>query len=870
MKNNTTILLDESGKERSFTFDYSYWSHDSYKIADDGSFVPIDDTYTDQQGVYDTVGKQVLRNAIDGFHCCLFAYGQTGSGKSYSMIGYGPNKGIVPIISEEIFNLVQSTTSKKKWYEVKVSMLEIYNEKVQDLLTHVNKRKPGGLKIRESKAIGVYVENLSKHPVTTYEEIEKKMSDGNMNKTIASTQMNASSSRAHTIITIEFKQLEIINGQKTEKFSAINLVDLAGSEKISKTGATGDRLKEGCSINKSLTNLGIVISALADKAMGKGKKKVVPYRNSSLTRILQNALGGNSKTLMICALSPSSNNYDETLSTLRYADQAKKIKCHAVINESETDRKIRELQSENDELKKLLQKLNSGDITKLKEMGGEGNNQSQQKIDNEREKELEKKIRELQENLKANTMVMEEFEKTFEDKLKEEKENNVKGEERNYEVAHLTNLNEDPMLCNQIYHNLEEIGILYVGRKNGDPSPHIILHGISIQKNHARIVKEGENYFIIPQSTEASKHLYLNGDLVVEKERLFHLDRITFGISSIFLYKNPKSGDSPRGFVDENDIDWEKCQVEVTKKNTAFNMLIDPEEEKKKRERYEQIEAECQRIKKQHEDEKLKMQTEFENKVEQIKKESLMTSIDYNKDELIQMEIQKFDAFKEEFEETYKKQLDLEKAKKDNINKEFMDDFKEKDKIKLENKLVKINPNVIEANLIAQELKRNISFKLHISYFYIDLENINKYEKDNKKYRIKIKVENHELGYCYLWDLETFSTRYYMIKDLLEEYHMTNSVPELKQNDDPFWDPPVHLRVGEGYLKLMSLAYLLDNPVELIIVGDEGEAGLLEVNLIPVNDDGEPLEEDDPIFEEFIDDPNELVKKKISFQIKIG
>lgn len=876
MKNNTTTLVDDEGNERNFTFDFSYWSHDGFAIADDGMLNPTSEKYTDQMGVYNTVGKQVLKNAMDGYNCCLFAYGQTGSGKSYSMIGYGPNKGIVPIISEEIFNIVKGQTSAKKWFEVNVSMLEIYNEKVQDLLVPVTKRKPGGLKIRESKAIGVYVQDLTKHPVTTYEEIEKKMADGNCNKTIASTQMNASSSRAHTIITIEFKQLEMINGKKTEKFSGVNLVDLAGSEKISKTGATGDRLKEGCSINKSLTNLGIVISALADKAMGKGKGKIVPYRNSSLTRILQNALGGNSKTLMICALSPSSNNYDETLSTLRYADQAKKIKCHAVINESETDKKIRELQNENEELKKLLQRLNQGDISKLRSMAELGDDAfPQQKtddmtIESDREKELERKIRDLEENLKANTMVMEEYEKTFEEKLKEEKELEVKGVERDNDAAHLTNLNEDPMLCNQIYHNLEEIGTLYIGRKNGDPTPHIILHGISIQKNHARIVNENGEYFIMPENQEAAKHLYLNGDPVVEKERLYHLDRITFGISSIFLFKNPKSNDTPRGFIDENDIDWEKCQIEVTKKNTAFNMLIDPEEEKKRKERYEQIEMECQRIKKQHEDEKTKMQEDFEAKVEQIKKESLMTSIDYNKEELIAMEIQKFDAFKEEFEETYKKQLDIEKEKKEKINKEFMDEFKEKDKVKLENKLVKINPNVIEANLIAQELKRNISFKLHISYFYIDMESISKYEKDNKKYRIKIKVENHELGYCYFWDLETFSTRYYMIKDLLEEYHMTNSIPELAQDDDPFWDPPSHLKVGDGYLKLMSLAYLMDNNVELIVVGDDGEAGLLEVNLIPLKDNGEPLEEDDSFFEEFTDNPHDLIGERISFQIKIG
>jgi hypothetical protein len=150
----------------------------------------------------------------------------------------------------------------------------------------VDKRPHEGLKVRQSKTLGVYVENLSKHPVDSYKGIEQKMSQGNHNRTIASTSMNACSSRAHTIITIEFKQIEIMQGKKVQRFSCINLVDLAGSEKISKTGASGDRLKEGCSINQSLTVLGKVISNLADKAMGKGLKTVVPYRESSLTRIL--------------------------------------------------------------------------------------------------------------------------------------------------------------------------------------------------------------------------------------------------------------------------------------------------------------------------------------------------------------------------------------------------------------------------------------------------------------------------------------------------------------------------------------------------------------------------------------------------------
>ncbi len=169
--------------------------------------------------------------------------------------------------------------------------------------------------------------------------------------------MNATSSRAHTIITIEFKQVSFHDGKPSEKFSVINLVDLAGSEKSGQTGATGDRLKEGASINLSLTMLGQCISVLADKAGGKRKNEVVPFRNSSLTRILQNALGGNSKTIMICAISPAFLNYEETLSTLRYADNAKKIQNKAVINESVQDRIIRELKEENAKLKEMLVKL---------------------------------------------------------------------------------------------------------------------------------------------------------------------------------------------------------------------------------------------------------------------------------------------------------------------------------------------------------------------------------------------------------------------------------------------------------------------------------------------------------------------------------
>ena len=254
---------------------------------------------------------------------------------------------------------------------MQVSILEIYNEKVQDLLIDPSTRPLGGLKIREHKQLGVYVQDLGKHPVDSYEAIEEKMDMSQRNKTIGSTQMNATSSRAHTVISIEFKQILKEDGRTKEKISTVNLVDLAGSEKAGQTGASGDRLKEGCAINQSLTCLGQCISILADKAGGKAKGQVVPYRNSALTRILQTALGGNSKTIMVCALSPSYMNFEETLSTLRYADRAKKIKNQACINESPQDKMIRELKEENKKLKEMLRKLAAagGETINLAELG---------------------------------------------------------------------------------------------------------------------------------------------------------------------------------------------------------------------------------------------------------------------------------------------------------------------------------------------------------------------------------------------------------------------------------------------------------------------------------------------------------------------
>merc|ERR1712142_385882 len=363
MEGQTTLISnpDFPTKEpRKFAFDYSYWSHDGFKVEEDGFLAQETpgNKYVDQNKVFADLGLNCLNNAWEGYNTTLFAYGQTGSGKSYSVVGYPENKGIVPKLCDKLFAQIKEKESEPNYdkenddYDVQLSMIEIYNEQVKDLL-NLKSFKKGGLKVAQRPGQGFIVPDLKIRGVSSYADIDSLIVEGTKARTIASTNMNASSSRAHTIVTIYFKQKRNVNGKSMTKTSIINLVDLAGSERAESTGATGARLKEGAAINQSLSCLGNCIKALADQSSGKAKNKiVVPYRDSKLTMLLKNALGGNSKTVMVAALSPAHVNYDETLSTLKYADRAKAIKTKAVVNESPTDKLIRELREEIAALKK--------------------------------------------------------------------------------------------------------------------------------------------------------------------------------------------------------------------------------------------------------------------------------------------------------------------------------------------------------------------------------------------------------------------------------------------------------------------------------------------------------------------------------------
>ncbi|XP_063682440.1 kinesin-like protein KIF28P isoform X2 [Bolinopsis microptera] len=529
MEGATTYISDLDGgdEEKFFTFDYSYWSYDGFEDID-GYLTPSNDQYADQKKVFDDVGVGIRDNSWNGFNCSLFAYGQTGSGKSYSIIGYGPNKGVVPLYCEDLFIKMAELqkVNPDNEYQVAFSMLEIYNESVFDLLAGKQRK---ALKIRQSKQRGFFVQGLKKTPVGSYIEIEERMAEGTANRTVASTKMNATSSRAHTVVELTLIQKIKQDGANMTKTSVVNLVDLAGSERAGSTGATGATLKQGAAINKSLSALGNVIAALAKESEGGRTKVVIPFRDSSLTMILKNALGGNSKTVMIAALSPASVNYEETLSTLRFADRAKQIKTKATVNESPTDKLIRELKEENDKLKQMLE---GGVIDK-----------SMVKDDDEEDisdEEVQARLQALMDESNAEKASMEQ---EWKDKLEEAqkaiealKEEQSRKQEMMKTIPHITNLNGDEQLCGMIVYFFEDGKENKVGTKDSDPPNDIVLSGLEIESSHCLITHSAAKLLMVV-ADEA--RVYVNGEYVSGKLELMHGDRLLLGANNLFTVVNP-------------------------------------------------------------------------------------------------------------------------------------------------------------------------------------------------------------------------------------------------------------------------------------------------------------------------------------------
>ncbi|KAG2453560.1 hypothetical protein HYH02_001779 [Chlamydomonas schloesseri] len=342
---NRAVILDVDNKTGSVTLNNPKGDEPPKTFTFDNAF----DWNVTQREVYDVVARPIVNSVMDGYNGTIFAYGQTGTGKTHTMEG-APTpelQGIIPNCFDHVFETVNSSTGKQ--WMVRASYLEIYNEEVRDLLSKDPKNK---LELKEHKDSGVYVKGLNAFVVKGVPELKNVLEVGKKNRSVGATLMNQDSSRSHSIFTITIETIEQTQAQPEGhiRVGKLNLVDLAGSERQSKTGATGDRLKEATKINLSLSALGNVISALVD-----GKSGHVPYRDSKLTRLLQDSLGGNTKTIMCANMGPADWNYDETLSTLRYANRAKNIKNKPKINEDPKDAMLREFQDEIARLKAMLE-----------------------------------------------------------------------------------------------------------------------------------------------------------------------------------------------------------------------------------------------------------------------------------------------------------------------------------------------------------------------------------------------------------------------------------------------------------------------------------------------------------------------------------
>ncbi|KAF4101992.1 hypothetical protein G5714_016792 [Onychostoma macrolepis] len=538
MTSNNISIQDPRNPQnsRTFTFDYTYWSHSGFSRNKDGLFVSEETggRYADQASVFLDLGQGILDNALQGYNATLLAYGQTGSGKSYSMVGYGPNKGLIPTLCERLFQSVRSMQDSRQC-QVFFSMLEIYNEQVVDLLSKTS-RSAGGLRVREDQQRGFYVEGLRRVPCDSAVQVEQLMEQGTRTRTTAATHMNANSSRSHMLIIIQLKQ--IFSKDCITKQSNIYLVDLAGSERQRSSGSEADRLKEGTAINLSLTTLGNVISALADMTLGK-KVVHIPYRDSVLTKLLQSALGGNSRTVMIATLSPADICYEESLSTLRYAERAKRIQNKAVVNESPTERLMKELKAENAKL-----------LLRLSRMGQEG-----RKADDET-KELRRLLTHNELQIRAIQTL---WEQHLQEALKDwETQYATITQERRMMQMHpyIMNINEDAQLSGVVKLFIQE-GEWDIGLADNSPRS-LCIRGLGIQEKHAVFSNQQRRVSITPVS--GSKAI-VNGVPVSKRIELQHLDRLVLGSNGTYLFI---------GFPSERSVeDWSRYDYDYFQSELA-------------------------------------------------------------------------------------------------------------------------------------------------------------------------------------------------------------------------------------------------------------------------------------------------------------
>uniref|UniRef100_A0A4W3IBK6 Kinesin family member 13A n=1 Tax=Callorhinchus milii TaxID=7868 RepID=A0A4W3IBK6_CALMI len=764
--------------------------------------------YAGQEIVFKCLGEGILENAFQGYNACIFAYGQTGSGKSFSMMGNVEQPGLIPRLCGALFERVSKEECESHTFKVEVSYMEIYNEKVRDLLDPKGSRH--SLKVREHKVLGPYVDGLSQLAVTGFEDIESLMSEGNKSRTVAATNMNEESSRSHAVFNIILTQTlyDVQSSTSGEKVSKLSLVDLAGSERVSKTGAAGERLKEGSNINKSLTTLGLVISALADKVGGKSKNKFVPYRDSVLTWLLKDNLGGNSKTAMIATISPSGDNYEETLSTLRYADRAKRIVNHAVVNEDPNAKIIRELR---EEVEKLKEQLNQAESLKAPEL--------KEKLD-----ESEKLIKDLtvtwEEKLRKTEEIAQERQKQLESMGISLESSGIKvGDDKCF----LVNLNADPALNELLVYYLKAHT-----RVGADKSQDIQLCGIGIQPEHCVIDIAPDGDVILTPKENA--RTCLNGALLRVPNSLWHGDRILWGNNHFFRINLPTrkrrdklkeyESEATREGATEQDMEtaseassepdysYEFAQMEVMMKALSSN---DP------------VQNVVQILEKQY----------LEEKHNALEEQRLM----YERElELLRQQLSPDKLHRHSIERlSFTSQTAQQKVK---LWSEERDQLFRHSLAKLREQIVRANTLVREANFLAEEMTKQTDYQVTLQ---IPAANLS---ANRKRGAIvsepAIQVRRRGKG-TQVWTIEKLENKLIDMRDLYQDWKEKDMVEYynkiLSKRGDPFYEAQEnHNLIGVANVFLECLYHDVRLQYAVPIISQQGEvAGRLHVELMRVS-----------------------------------
>ncbi|XP_076596816.1 kinesin-like protein KIF13B isoform X3 [Chaetodon auriga] len=818
---------DSRNQSKVFAYDYCFWSMDETDK----------EKFAGQEVVFQCLGESLLQNAFQGYNACIFAYGQTGSGKSYTMMGSVDQPGLIPRLCSALFERTQKEQREEESFTVEVSYMEIYNEKVRDLLDPKGGRQT--LRVREHKVLGPYVDGLSRLAVASYKDIESLMSEGNKSRTVAATNMNEESSRSHAvfniILTHTLKDLQ--SGTSGEKVSRLSLVDLAGSERAAKTGAAGERLKEGSNINKSLTTLGLVISALAEQGTAKNKNKFVPYRDSVLTWLLKDCLGGNSRTAMVATVSPAADNYEETLSTLRYADRAKSIVNHAVVNEDPNARIIRELREEVEKLRVQLTQAESLKAPELKD----------------RLEESEKLIQEMtitwEEKLRKTEEIAQERQKQLESLGISLQSSGIKvGDDKSF----LVNLNADPALNELLVYYLKEH--TKVGSAD---SQDIQLCGMGILAEHCIIEIADAAVILTPYRNART---CVNGSPVTSGLQLHHGDRILWGNNHFFRINLPKrrfrgtedeegegsamknsgsseqldaDGDTASEVSSEVSFSYEFAQTEVMMKALGNN---DP------------MQAVLQSLERQHEEEKrsaLERQRQmYEQELQQLRKK-------LNPDRLStgssggSVSGQQGPGQQSHYRSL--ERLSMGGMSHSSSAQSRLRQWSEDREVVLVRSLRRLREQIVRANLlvqeacfIAEELERHTEYRVTLQ---IPSDNLNANRKrDAVLSEPAIQVRRRCRG-KQIWSLEKMENRLVDMRELYQEWqdyhvhHHDNPVMRSYfRRADPFFDEQEnHSLIGVANVFLSCLFYDVKLQYAVPIINQKGEvAGRLHVEVVRV------------------------------------